>query len=95
MSEKKLALSKELSEIELALTDALKTILEVITQGLPGSEKYLARSFADQRDGKLLKELPNAAALFEMLRRFVADPNRQANREEIRKLLEEPPEGRA
>ena len=84
-----------LSEVEVALIDALQTILEVIAHGLPGSEKYLVRSFEHQRNVKMLKKQPNAAALFELLRRFVVDPKRQANREEIRRILQEPPKGQA
>lgn len=85
----------ELSEVEVALIDALKTILEIMMQGLQGSEKYLGQAFAHQRDAKIQTKQPTAAAVFEMLRQFVADPTRQANREEIRKLLQEQPKGQA
>lgn len=84
-----------ISEIEVAIVDALKTILEVIVHAHPGAEKYLIRAFAHQRAAKLQTKQPHAAAVFELLRQFVADPTRQTNRAEIRKLLQEPPKGRA
>lgn len=87
--------AKELSEVELALVDANKAVLDVVMQAIPNSEKYLARSFAHQRDGKIQLAQPTAAAVFEMLRLFVVDPARQANREGVRKILEEEPKGRA
>ncbi len=65
-----------LSEIEIALLDALKTTLEMIIHVAPGSERYLARAFAHQRDAKLQTAQPDAAAVFELLQRFVADPER-------------------
>ena len=87
--------TKGLSEVDIAIIDAFKTFLEVTLSLYPQSLKYLARSFAHQRDGKIATKQPDAAAVFEILRQFVAGPKREANREEIRKLLQEPPKGQA
>ena len=86
---------KGLSEVEIALTDAIKTVLEFVIHAHPGAEKYLSHAFEHQRDRQLQTKQPDAAALSEILRRFVVDPVRQTNREEVRRLLAEPPQGRA
>jgi hypothetical protein len=84
-----------LSETELALMDALKAIADVVIAANEGAAKALAISFEHQRDGKIQVGQPDAAALFELLRLFVADPERKAYREQVRRLLAERPQGRA
>jgi hypothetical protein len=84
-----------LSENEIALVDAIKAVADVVMAMNPGAAKALATSFESQRDGKIQTEQPDAAALFELLRRFVADPERQAYREQVRQLLSAPTQGRA
>jgi hypothetical protein len=80
---------------EIALMDAIKSVADVVMAMNPGASKALAGAFEHQRDGKIQTKLPDAAALFELLRLFVADPERQAYREQVRQLLSAPPQGRA
>jgi len=84
-----------LSDVEIALVDALKTILEITMHTHPGAEKYFARAFAHQRDGKLETSQPDAAAVFGLLLQFVVDPTRQAAREQLATFLSEEPKGQA
>ena len=86
---------KGLSDVEIALADAVKTILEIIMHAHPGAEKYFARAFGQQRDKKLETAQPDAAAVFEILRQFVADPTRQEAREQLAKFFSEAPMGQA
>lgn len=86
---------KQPRDTEIALLDAIKTLAEVVMFAHPGSEKYLTRAFEYQARAKLQSGQPEAAALFELLRQFVAAADRQSNREAVRKFLEEPPQGRA
>ncbi len=95
MSEEKVKEEPPLSEIELALIDAFKSLADVLMAMNPNAVKALTTSFEHQRNGKLQTGQPNAAAVFELLRLFVADPKRQAYRERIRLLLAAPPQGRA
>jgi len=39
--------------------------------------------------------MPDAVVVMELLRTFVSDPERAKEREEIRKLLQQQPQGRA
>jgi hypothetical protein len=84
-----------LSEIEIAIVDAFKSLADVLMAMNPNAAKALTNSFEHQRNGKIRTGQPNAALVFEMLRAFVADPERQAIRERIRQLLSAPPQGRA
>ncbi len=84
-----------LSDVEIALIDALKTVMEIIMHAHPGAEKYLGRAFASQRDKKLQTAQPDAAAVLELLQQFVADPKRQAARARLAKFLLETPKGQA
>lgn len=84
-----------ITEGEIALMDAIKTLSEIIMYAIPGTEKYLIRSFQEQAHAKLQSGQPDAAAMFALLHQFVASPERSANREAIRKFLEEPPKGQA
>jgi hypothetical protein len=86
---------KEFSEVEGALIDAFKTMLECMIHIAPGSQKYLSRSFAHQSAVKAEKDLVGAAAVFGLLRQFVEDPERQEAREQLAKFLSEEPKGRA
>lgn len=51
-------MTKELSETELALTDAIKTVLEAVITAHPEALKYLARALETQRDEKIHKDPP-------------------------------------
>jgi hypothetical protein len=78
--------SQALTEVEIALLDAIKSIADVAMAMNPNVSRALAKSFTHQRDGKLKAGQPNAAAVFEHLREFVADPAREADREQKRRL---------
>lgn len=82
-----------LSEVEIALMDAFKALADVIMAMNPNAARALTTSFEHQRDGKLKTGQAAAVAVFELLRRFVVDPERQAAREQIRRLLAMPPQG--
>lgn len=88
-------MSDELRDTEIALMDAIKSILEVImTAGIAKPELF-DRMFSHQRDGYLAKGNGSAAGVMELLRAFVSDPTRAAHREGLRKVLTEPPAGSA
>ena len=84
-----------LSEVEFALVDAYKSLADVLMAMNPNAATALTTSYEHQRNGNIQKDQPHAAALFELLRRFVADPERQAYRLQLRKLLSEPSQGSA
>lgn len=84
-----------LSEVEFALIDAYKSLADVLMAMNPNAAKALTTSYEHQRNGKIATKQPYAAALFELLRKFVADPERQAYRLQLRRLLSEPPQGSA
>lgn len=86
---------KGLTEGEIALMDAIKTLTEIFMYAHPGAERYLTKSFGHQAEEKLRSGQPDAAAMFMLLHNFVASPERSENREAIRKFMAEPPQGRA
>ena len=86
---------ERLSEVEIALIDAMKTILEVILFVHPESRKYLDQAYGNQRDTKLQSRQPGGAAVLELLRLFVVDPERQEAREQLAKFLSAEPRGQA
>jgi hypothetical protein len=85
----------ELTEVEQALVDGMKTLLEFCMMVEPASRELFLDSFTAQRDGCLQKQQPKAAALFEMLRLFLADPKRAQERQRAQSFLKEPPAGSA
>jgi hypothetical protein len=87
--------SDGMSETEIALMDAIKTLAEIFMYAHPGAEKYLTRAFEHQAQAKIQLGQPDAAAMFALLHEFVASPERGSNRAAIRKFLEEPPQGQA
>ncbi len=84
-----------LSENEIALMDAVKAVADVLIAMNEKTASALEMAFAHQRDGKIATKQPDAAALFELLRRFAADPERAAFRKQVRELLSATPQGRA
>jgi len=88
-----------LSDAEIALMDAIKALMEIMMTA--GIAKPAAFDFmlTHQRNGYLSKRMPTAAAVMEMLRTFATDPQRDAQRQELRanlqRILEEPPQGTA
>jgi hypothetical protein len=85
----------ELTEVEQALVDSIKTVLECCLALNPSVSKPLIESFEHQRDGNLRKQQPKAAAVFEMLRRRLADPTREKERQRAQQFLKNPPAGSA
>jgi hypothetical protein len=84
-----------LSDVEIALIDAIKSVSDVVMAMDPHAAGVLATNFAHQRDGKLAKDQPEAAAVFEILRLFVDDPDRKEYRNLVRKAMSERSKGSA
>ena len=83
-----------LSEIELATFDALTTVMEVFL-ALGISPEYLAAPLKAQRDGHRKKNHPDAAAAFDYLLDYVADPDVARRRKMLGLFRTAPPEGTA
>ncbi len=86
---------EKLTDIEIALMDATKTVLEIIMTAGIAKPPVFDRMFTHQRDEYLQKRMPSAAAVMEMLRHFATNPEREAHRSALRKILAEPPQGSA
>lgn len=84
-----------LSDEAIALTDAIKTVIEVVLATGIATPRVFDQMYGHQRDGKLAKKDVKGAAIMEMLRQFSVDPTRAAYRESIRTLLREQPKGTA
>ena len=87
--------SGDLGDAEIALMDAIKSVIEILMTAGIAKPAVFNRLFTHQRDAYLQKEMPTAAAVMEMLRLFAIDPGRAASRDTQRKVLEEPPQGSA
>lgn len=87
--------SADLSDVEIALLDAIKTVMEIIMTTEIAKPIVFARMLGHQRDGYLAKKMPSAAAVMELLRTFAVDPQREAHREALRTILREQPKGSA
>ena len=85
----------EIRDTEIALMDAIKTVLEVMIGQEIASPVYLDKAFAGQRDAFLQRKMGSAAGVMELLRRFVTDPERGKRREQYRILSTELPKGSA
>jgi hypothetical protein len=84
----------KVSDADIALTDTLKALFEVLIMRGVVDAAGLDKLLVHQRDSYLEKRMPDAVAVMELLRRFLDDPKRAAEREEIRKLLQAKPQGR-
>lgn len=85
----------ELRDSEIALMDAIKSLMEIMLTAGIAQPKTFDKLFTNQRDGYLQKHMPAAAAIMEMLRHFAVNPDRQAYRELSRMVRNEPPQGSA
>lgn len=86
---------KGLNDVEIALMDAIKAVVEILlTQNIAQPDTF-DQMFTHQRDTYIQKKMPDAAAVMEMLRQFASNPQRAAQREAIRTALREPPKGTA
>lgn len=84
-----------LSDTELALVDAIKSIAEVLMAMHPRAAAALAASFRHQENLLIQAGRQDAALVLGLLQRFAADPARQAEREQVRRVISEPPQGQA
>lgn len=88
---------EKLRDSEIAIIDALKIIVEImVAKGIVPAEG-LRKLFAGQRDGYIRKEMANAAVVMEVLRTFAVarQTEPEAERENLRRALDEPPQGSA
>ena len=65
---------QSLRDSEIAMVDALKLLMEVLVVTGTVKAEVFERVFAQQRDGYIAKEMPNAAVIMEVLRGFAAKP---------------------
>ena len=66
---------EKLRDSEIAIVDALKLMMEVLVATDTVKTEVFEQIFAQQRDGYISKEMPNAAVIMEVLRGFAAKPN--------------------
>jgi hypothetical protein len=85
----------ELTEVEQALVDSLKTVIAMSAAIMPAVHQPLVDSFAHQRDGCIGKQQPKAAAVFAMLHQYLTDPAREQERRQALQFLKKPPAGSA
>ena len=84
-----------LTDVEIALVDAIKTIVEIMmTTGIAGPVAF-DKMFANQHEYYADQKMVAAASVMRRLRRFVYDPERKSHRENLRRLLQEEPKGQA
>jgi hypothetical protein len=84
-----------LCDSEVALMDAIKTVLEIIIAKKISAPSTLAQIFQLQSKSYPKEQMPKAVFVMESLRDFVNDPERQAQRERAERLSREPPSGSA
>ncbi|MCC6984707.1 MAG: hypothetical protein IT535_15705 [Bauldia sp.] len=84
-----------LRDTDIAVIDALKTLVEAMIASGTVSADHIQRMFSRQRDGYIAKEMPDAAVVMEVLRTFADATRRTAPSDAIRRALDEPPQGRA
>jgi hypothetical protein len=86
---------KCLRDFEVALMDTFKTVFEIMLNAgaTPAQiDKLLAsQQIAYEKNGAM----PGAVFVMEGLRRFVLDAGREEHREQVRRILGEPPAGSA
>lgn len=82
-------MSEKLSDTEISLTDALKSVIDILIARKLADGRELDLMFSSQRDAYLQKKMPTAAAVMELLREFSVD------RASKRSLLSNPPAGNA
>lgn len=76
---------------EVALMDAIKTVLEIIIAKNISAPSTLAQIFQMQSKSYPKELMPKAAFVMESLRDFVSDPERKSQREKAERLSQEPP----
>lgn len=86
---------KHLDEGDHAAMSCFKAILMVLIETKLVPKPVVEKILAEMRDGFIQKDMPKSAGILELIRLFVVDPQRAAQREAIGKLLREPPKGSA
>lgn len=87
---------ERLRDSEIAIVDALKLMMEVLVVTGTVKAGVFEQVFAQQRDGYITKEMPNAAVIMEVLRGFAAKPPGKSDDEpSVRDQLDRPPQGSA
>jgi hypothetical protein len=84
-----------LRDSEIAIVDALKLMMEVLVVTGTVKAEVFEEIFAQQRDGYITKEMPNAAVIMEVLRGFAANPPGKRDEEAHREEMDKPPQGNA
>lgn len=84
-----------LRDSEIALMDAMKSIIEIILTANIAKPQVFDKLFASQSEQYEKKRMPAAIAVMELLREFVNNPNREKHRQSLRQILQESPKGRA
>jgi hypothetical protein len=84
-----------LRDAEVALMDAIRTILEVIVAKNISSPETLVKALEHQRQAYSPEDMPRARFVMDLLCATLADPARKDFREQLRRILQEPPAGSA
>jgi hypothetical protein len=90
----KLLLS-EADELRVACIAAFKTLIEIMLANSVTNPRQLNECLSHQRDVMTGLGMSWGAEFLENLREFSTDPERNTAREQLRRLLGEPPEGPA
>lgn len=84
-----------LRDSEIAIVDVLKVMMEILIVTGTVKADVFERIFAQQRDGYIAKEMPNAAVIMEVLRGFAAKPPGGPASDSLTDQLNKPPQGSA
>ena len=87
--------NERLRDSEIAIVDALKLMMEVLVATGTVKTEVFERIFAQQRDGYITKEMPNAAVIMEVLRGFAAKPTEETEATTVESELDKPHQGSA
>lgn len=86
---------ERLRDSEIAIIDALKMMMEVLVATGTVKASVFETVFAQQRDGYIAKEMPNAAVIMEVLRGFAAKPVTTTPAAPEHSEMDKPPQGSA
>lgn len=84
-----------LRDSEIAIVDALKLMMEVLVVTGTVKAEVFEQIFAQQRDGYINKEMPNAAVIMEVLRGFASRPPGGKDDDVHHEAMDKPPQGNA
>ena len=82
-------------ELQVACNAAFKTIFEIMLANDVTTPTQINHCLSHQRDVLQSLGLENGAEFLESLRQFATDPERNAEREQLKRLAGEPPAGPA